>query len=104
MLRCVVEDLKATGHQVTVLLDGRISKLNPPLEVDCTVPILYANEPQRFISSIASINDAIYIIAPETGQTLQKLVERAQATGKTSLNSKFDSIARAADKAILDSI
>ena len=63
---------------------------------------MYANEPQRFISNIASINDAIYIIAPETGQTLQKLVERAQATGKTSLNSKFDSIARAADKAVLD--
>jgi tyramine---L-glutamate ligase len=83
-------------------LDGRISKLNPLIEADCTVPILYANEPQRFISNIASINDAIYIIAPETRQTLQKLVERAQATGKISLNSKFDSIARAADKAVLD--
>ena len=102
MLRGVAADFKAAGHDVTVLLDGRISKLNPPIEADCTVPILYANEPQRFISNIASINDAIYIIAPETGQTLQKLVERAQATGKTSLNSKFDAIARAADKAVLD--
>ncbi len=102
MLRGVAADFKAAGHEVTVLLDDRISKLNPPLEADCTVPILYANEPQRFISNIASINDAIYIIAPETGQTLQKLVERAQATGKIVLNSKFDSIAKASDKATLD--
>ena len=54
MLRCVVADFKAAGHEVTVLLDARLSKLNPPIEADCTVPIFYANEPQKFISNIAN--------------------------------------------------
>ena len=46
MLRGVVADFKAAGHEVTVLLDERISKLNPPIDADCTVPIFYANEPK----------------------------------------------------------
>ena len=74
MLRTVVSDFKAAGHEVTVLLDERLSKLNPPLDADCTVPIFYASEPKRFLSNIAKINDAVYVIAPETGQTLQSLV------------------------------
>ena len=32
MLRTVVSDFKAAGHEVTVLLDARISKLNPPID------------------------------------------------------------------------
>lgn len=102
MLRGIAADFKAAGHEVTVLLDGRISKLNPPMEADCIVPILYANEPKRFISNIASINDAIYIIAPEIGQTLQNLVKCFEATGKIVLNSKSEVIAKVADKALLD--
>ncbi len=98
MLRCISADFKAAGHEVTVFLDSRISKLNPPLEADYIVPIFYADEPRRFLSNIAKINDAVYIIAPETSQTLQLLVKQAEETGKTSLNSRSDVIAEVSDK------
>ncbi len=101
MLHSVVSDFKAAGHEVTVLLDDRLSKLNPPIDADCIVPVSYDSEPKRFITNIAKINDAIYIIAPETGQTLQSLVSVAEHTGKASLNCESSAIAKAADKATL---
>jgi len=101
MLRIVVADFKAAGHEVTVLLDERLSKLNPPIDVQCTVPIHYQGETEKFLSVIAKINDATYIIAPETGQTLQRLVELAEKSGKTSLNCEFKAIKLVADKAVL---
>jgi tyramine---L-glutamate ligase len=101
MLREVVSDFKAAGHEVTVLLDARLSKLKPPIDAGCITPIVYSKEPEKFLSNIAQINDAIYIIAPETGQTLQSLIELAEKTGKTSLNCKSSAIAKVADKAVL---
>ncbi|MCL4429734.1 MAG: ATP-grasp domain-containing protein, partial [Chloroflexi bacterium] len=101
MLRSVVSDFKVSGHEVTVLLDARLSKLNPPIDADCTLPIMYTKEPEKFLANLARINDAIYIIAPETGQTLQSLVEIAEKTGKPSLNCKSAAIAKVADKALL---
>jgi tyramine---L-glutamate ligase len=101
MLRYVVEDFKAAGHEVTVLMDERISKLNPPIDADCTVPIFYPHEPEKFLNNIAKINDAIYLIAPETGQTLQSLIELVEKTGKTSLNCESQAIGKVADKAVL---
>jgi tyramine---L-glutamate ligase len=101
MLRYVVKDFKAAGHEVTVLMDERISKLNPPIDADCTVPIFYSHEPEKFLNNIAKINDAIYLIAPETGQTLQSLIELFGKTGKTSLNCESQAIGKVADKAVL---
>ena len=100
MLRCLVADFKAAGHEVTVLLDSRLSKLNPPINANCIVPIFYPEEPKRFIKNTAKINDAIYIIAPETKQTLQSLVEVSEGTGKVSLNCESQSIKRAANKTV----
>ena len=79
MLREIVADFAAAGHEVTVLLDARIAKLHPPLEVFCILPIYLSKESERFLKNIAPINDATYIIAPETGQTLQSLVEPCRA-------------------------
>ncbi len=101
MLHCVVADFKAAGNEVTVLMDARISKLNPPIDADCIVPIFYPQEPAKFINNIAKINDAIYIIAPEARQILQSFVELAQKTGKISLNSESETIGKVADKADL---
>ncbi len=98
MVRSVAADLKAAGHEVTVLLDDRISKLNPPMDVDCAVPILYRSEPQKFLNNIAKINDALYVIAPETERTLQSLVKLVEQTGKISLNSESNAIGKVADK------
>ena len=100
MLRSIVADFKAAGHEVTVLLDARISKLNPPLDAESVVPIFYPKEPAKFLSSIAKINDALYIIAPETGKTLQSFVELAEKTKKTSLNCESNAIEKVADKAV----
>jgi predicted ATP-grasp superfamily ATP-dependent carboligase len=100
MLRSVAADFKAAGHEVTVLLDARLSKLNPPLDAQCTVPIFYPGEPEKFLSRIAQINDVIYIIAPETRKTLQSLVGLAEKTRKTSLNSESSAIEKVADKTV----
>ena len=88
MLRSVATDFKANGHEVTILLDARLSKLNPPIDADCILPVMHPEEPEKFLTDLAKINDSIYIIAPETGQTLQTLVELAEKTGKTTLNCK----------------
>jgi predicted ATP-grasp superfamily ATP-dependent carboligase len=101
MLRSIVSDFKAAGHEVTVLLDARISKLNPPIAVDCAVPVFYPQEPKKFLVNVAKINDAVYVVAPETGQTLQSLVELVEQTGKVSLNCESGAIQKVADKTVL---
>jgi len=101
MLRSIASDFKAAGHEVTALLDERISKLKPPLDVDFTVPILQAEEPSKFIGDIARINDAVYIIAPETEQTLQNLVRIIEDAGRASLNCSSEAIAKVSDKTVL---
>jgi len=101
MLRSIVSDFKSAGHEVTVLLDARLSKLNPPIVADCTIPVFYPKEAEKSLINAAKINDAVYVIAPETGQTLQSLVELVESTGKVSLNCDARAIQRVADKAVL---
>jgi hypothetical protein len=101
MLRSIVSDFKSAGHEVTVLLDDRLSKLNPPTVAHCTIPVLYPREAQRFLVDAAKINDAVYVIAPETGQTLQSLVQLVEHTGKVSLNCDARAIQKVADKTVL---
>ncbi len=101
MLRTVVSDLNAAGHKVTVLLDNRLFKLNPPLAADCVVPVFSGEQTKSFLVDKAQISDATYIIAPETGQTLQSLVQLMEKTGKVSLNSQSGAIQNVADKAVL---
>ena len=83
------------------MLDDRISKLNPPINADYTVPISYPQEAKNFLANISKINDAVLIVAPETGQTLQSLVELIEKTGKVSLNCESSAISKVANKAIL---
>ena len=104
ILRTVASDFKAAGHDVTVLLDDRISKLNPPINADCTVPVIYPEETTRFLTSLASINDASYIIAPETGQILESYVALMEKTCKISLNCQSNAIKQVANKNILKEI
>ncbi len=101
ILRSVVADFTAARYEVTVLMDVRIAKLHPPIDAFCILPVNYAKESEKFLKNIASINDAIYIIAPETAGTLQSLVKLAEKTGKTSLNCESDAIKLVADKGVL---
>jgi predicted ATP-grasp superfamily ATP-dependent carboligase len=101
MLRMLAGDFKRAGHQVTVLLDARLSKLNPLIDADFVVPVSSTSEPQRFLAALAEINDAVYIVAPETVQTLQNLVKTVEETGKSCLNCSSDVIGKTANKATL---
>ena len=98
MLRTITSDFKEAGHEITVLLDGRISKLNPPLPADCIVPIFNLQEIEGYFANIAKINDAVLIVAPETGCILQSLVKLVEKTGKVSLNCQSRAISKVADK------
>ncbi len=101
MLRCAIADFKAAGHEVTILLDTRLAKFAPATGANYTMQVLYPEETKKFLSNAATRNDAIYVIAPETGQTLQTFVQVAEETGKTSLNSKSAAIIEVADKEYL---
>ncbi len=101
MLHTLVADMKAAGHEVTVLLDARLSKLNPPIAADCTVPVFHPHEAEKFLVHAAEINDAVYVVAPETGQTLESLVQLLGQTGKLSLNCEAGAINKVADKTVL---
>ncbi len=102
MMRSIAADFKAAGHTVTVLLDARLSTLNPPIDADFIVPILYPNEPKQFLSNIAKVNDAAYVIAPETGKDLLSTVKLIEETGKITLNCESKVISKVTDKAFLN--
>jgi predicted ATP-grasp superfamily ATP-dependent carboligase len=101
MLRSLVSDFKSAGHEVTIFLDAMLSKLNPYVVADCTIPVFYSGEAEKLLVSAAKINDAVYVIAPETRQTLQSLVELVELTGKVSLNCDASAIPKVADKTVL---
>jgi tyramine---L-glutamate ligase len=101
ILRSFTADLRAAGYKTTVLIDERLFKQNPPLETDCIIPVRYPDEPKRIIADIANTNDAIYVVAPETDQILQEMVEFCEGIGKITLNCKSTAIENATDKASL---
>jgi len=101
MLRTLISDFKADGYHVTTLLDSRIAKLNPPLDADCVIPVSSPRDAQEAIRKRSESADTAYIIAPETDQTLQSLVESVEQTGTTSLNSSSLTVEKVADKMVL---
>ena len=101
MLRCLAQDFKAAGHEVTVLLDERISKMKPPIAAKCIVPVFQAQEAEKSLVDAAKINDAIYVIAPETRLILQSLVELVEKTAKMSLNCEANAVGKISDKTVL---
>lgn len=101
MLRCVVADFRAAGHEVTVLLDERLAKVDAPTGANYNMQVLYSYEPKKFLQNAAKNYDAFYVIAPETGRVLEDFVKTVEGTGKTSLNCGSASIAQVADKAAL---
>jgi len=104
MLRNLISDFKAAGHKVTTLLDSRLKVFDPPLEADNTVSISSSNELDKNLKKLSEAVDAVYVIAPESGQTLQSLVELVEASGGLSLNSQIDAIAETSDKMIIHEV
>jgi predicted ATP-grasp superfamily ATP-dependent carboligase len=101
MLRTLISDFKAGGHYVTTLLDSQLARLNPPIHADCVVPVFSSREAKEAIRKISESADATYIIAPETDQILQSLVESIEQTGAASLNCPSSIIEKVANKAVL---
>ena len=100
MLRKLVGDLRAKGHQVTVPLDARISRLNPTLPADVVVPVFSIKEAETLITDAAKNDVASLIIAPETDRILLSLVQLTVGN-QHSLNCNPDAIAHTSDKTIL---
>ena len=92
MLRSLISDCKAAGHNVTTLLDSRLKAFNPPNEADQIVTVSSSNEVDEKLRELSSVADAVYVIAPESGQVLEKLVENIETSGGTSLNCEIDTI------------
>lgn len=101
MLRAVSSDLQAAGHDVTVLLDSRVAAFNPPLDADNIMQVSSAGEAEKILGKTTKPADAALVIAPESGQVLQSIVERIEAAGLQSLNCLASGIARVASKANL---
>lgn len=100
MLRGLVSDLKAAGHDVITLLDSRLKAFNPPIKADSIVSISSFNELNKTLKKLSKTVEAVYVIAPESGQTLQKLVELVETSGGLSLNSQVEAIKKASNKMV----
>jgi predicted ATP-grasp superfamily ATP-dependent carboligase len=99
MLRTLTADFKAAGHNVTILLDTHIARLNPPISANCVVPVISCQEVQAKINKLSKQADATYIIAPETDGVLQSLMETLEQIGIVSLNCVSGAIHKVSDKA-----
>jgi predicted ATP-grasp superfamily ATP-dependent carboligase len=98
MGRSLISDCKAAEHNVTTLLDSRIKEFNSSIEADKIVTI---SSPKEFYAKLEDLSgrvDAVYVIAPESGQVLEKLVGTVEASGGTSLNCEIDAIKRVSNK------
>ena len=101
MLRTIISDAKASGHEVTTVIDRRIALFNPPLEADSKIIVNALGETEDAVQEAAESADAVYIIAPETNKTLQTLVESMERRNIPSLNSLSNAIQKVSDKAFL---
>jgi len=98
MLQSLISDCKATGHNVTTLLDSRLKEFNPPNEADQIISVSSPNELSAKLKEQSSVTDAVYVIAPESSQVLEKLVHTIETSGGTSLNCEIDAIERVSNK------
>lgn len=98
MLRCIISDLKRAGHEVTTIIDSRIAAFNPPLEADRIIAVSSIIRLEETLLEELRLSDAAYIIAPESSGILERLVRKAESTGKLTLNCKAEAIKVASDK------
>jgi predicted ATP-grasp superfamily ATP-dependent carboligase len=98
MLRTLVSDFKAAGHNVTTTFDSRVARLNPPIDADWVVPVFSSREAEVSIRNLSEQADAAYVIAPDTDGVLQSFVELVEQSGAASLNCSAGAIGEVSDK------
>lgn len=98
MLRALISDFRTAGCHVTTFLDSRLKTFNPPIGADDIIPISSHKELNKALKKLSQAADAVYIIAPESDQVLQRFVETVEASGGTSLNCQVNAIKQASNK------
>lgn len=98
MLTTLISDFKAAGYNVTTLLDSRLKASSPPIEADNIIPISSQEELDKALEKLPRAVDAVYTIAPESNDVLQRLVKTVEMSGGISLNCQVDAIDKASNK------
>lgn len=98
MLRSLISDCKAAGHNVTTLLDSRVKEFNPPNQADKIFSVASSAEVSAKLSELSIVTDGVYVIAPESGQVLENLMQIIEDSGGKSLNCSVDAINRVSNK------
>jgi len=96
MLRNLVEDFHAAGHDVTVLVDERV-----PLQVPGRIIAIDAASPQRAVDAVdraLAAVDAAVVVAPEHGELLPAMLERIERAGVVNLGSTSVAVRFVSDK------
>jgi predicted ATP-grasp superfamily ATP-dependent carboligase len=98
MLRALIADLKMLGHHVITFLDSRIIAFDPPLQADKVIPISSNNNLYEKIRKMHGSVDAVYVIAPESGGILGKIVRDIEELGFVTINCNSKSIEKSSNK------
>ena len=101
MLRNIISDFKASGHNVTTLLDSRLMEFNPPNKADRIISISSIRQFDTKIRDLSNSVEAVYFIGPETNNVLKRLVECTLTSDAKSLNSEIDGIEVGSNKKIV---
>jgi tyramine---L-glutamate ligase len=98
MLRTAVSDFRMAGHNVTTLLDSRLVALDAPMEANKVIAVCTKNQFEDKIEEFSGKVDAVYVIAPESNQVLEGLLQKVNDSGGMSLNCEVDSVKTVSNK------
>jgi predicted ATP-grasp superfamily ATP-dependent carboligase len=98
MLRCLISDCKTAGHNVTTLMDSRLIAFDAPIEAENIVPVHSQDEVYEKLKDVSGLVDGVYVIAPESGQVLEKLIKTVEDSGGNSLNCESVSVELVSNK------
>ena len=98
MLRALILDLKVIGCNIVTFIDSRLKEFSPPLLADDEISISSQSDLHKLLRRYSQEVDGVFIIAPESNQTLQCLVEIVEESGGASLNCQVNGIERASNK------
>ena len=98
MLKTLISDCKALGFDITTLLDSRIKALKPPIFADEIISIESNLEMYEKLISSSKLVDAVYVIAPESDQILERLLLSIINSGGKSLNCDINAIRKVSNK------
>jgi predicted ATP-grasp superfamily ATP-dependent carboligase len=98
MMRTLIADAKAAGHTVTTFLDYRLKMFNPPNKADNTVTVSHPDQLYEMLAELSGAFDAVYVIGPESDQTLENLVKTVETSGGNSLNCTSEAINHVSNK------